>query len=62
MGLSEISYLPHSHTHSPFFLKSPRSAGRWRPRNTTMTADATRTVPYVDLSRTPGDAFTITQR
>lgn len=34
---------PPSHTHSPFFLKSPRSAGRWRPRNTTMTAGATQT-------------------
>lgn len=36
---------PPSHTHSPFFLKSPRSAGRWRPRNTTMTAGATQTTP-----------------
>lgn len=36
---------PPSHTHSPCFLKSPRSAGRWRPRNTTMSAGATRTVP-----------------
>lgn len=36
---------PPSHTHSPCFLKSPRSAGRWRPRNTTMRAGTTRTVP-----------------
>lgn len=44
---------PPSHTHSPFFLKSPRSAGRWRPRNTTMTAGATQTSLPRPL-RTPG--------
>lgn len=43
---SSIPPLPPSHTHSPFFLNSPRSAGRWRPTNTTMTAGATRDVPY----------------
>lgn len=43
MGGGRPSLPPPSHTHSPFFLKSPRSAGRWRPRNTTMTAGATQT-------------------
>ncbi|OWK12824.1 hypothetical protein Celaphus_00014922 [Cervus elaphus hippelaphus] len=38
-------------------MGSPRSAGRWRPRNTTMTAGTTGVVPYADLSRTPCDAF-----
>lgn len=55
--LGNLSFKPPSHTHSPFFLKSPRSAGRWRPRNTTMTAATTGVVPYADLPRTPGDAF-----
>lgn len=60
-GVRGLPFPLPGHTHSPFFLKNPRSTGRRRPRNTTMTAGATRTVPYSDLSGAPGTAFTVTQ-
>lgn len=51
------SATPHSHTHSPF-LKISRSAGRCRPRNTTMSAaDGL----HLNLPRAPDNTFDTAQ-
>lgn len=48
---------PHSHTHSPF-LKTSRSAGRCRPRYTTMSAaDGL----HLNLPRAPDNTFDTAQ-